>query len=204
MRSADLPEGTQRLPIKSIHVNKSPVVIANLKTLPAAQAERWGLDLARALGHAEAAQRASVALAGMWDDIYQRTDNEHGRDVDEDLYGGFIGSGDRRTLDRLRALSPDKLAELVTGGRVAFDDTRLDELLFRYRARNFNTTLNDDERERWLGHCREWLHEGMGGGLSLAQFSERIDALSDTADERGQLILGVLYDWAEQIAPEAA
>ena len=198
VRSADLPEGSARLPIKSIHVNKSPVVIGNLRTLPAAQAERWGLDMAQALSHVEAAQRASVALAGLWDDIYRRPENEHGHDVDEDLYGGFIGSADRRTLDRLRALPPDKLAEQ----RLGFDDARLEELVFRYRARNFNASLNDDERERWLGHCREWLHEGMGSGLSLAQFSERIDTLSEAADERGQLILGLLVDWAEQIAPE--
>ena len=39
--------------------------------------------------------------------------------------------------------------------------------------------------------------------LSLADFFERIDRLSEAADERGQEILGALYDYAEQIAPEA-
>ena len=31
---------------------------------------------------------------------------------------------------------------------------------------------------------------------------ERLDSLGEQADERGQDILGALYDWAESIAPE--
>ena len=34
------------------------------------------------------------------------------------------------------------------------------------------------------------------------RFDHRIDALSETADERGQDILGALYDWAETVVPE--
>ncbi len=48
------------------------------------------------------------------------------------------------------------------------------------------------------------LHEGAGGGLTLSAFFERIDQLSEQLaedDERGQDILGALYDYAEQIAP---
>ena len=37
--------------------------------------------------------------------------------------------------------------------------------------------------------------------MTLAEFFERIDRLSEDADERGQEILGALYDYAEQIAP---
>jgi exodeoxyribonuclease I len=42
----------------------------------------------------------------------------------------------------------------------------------------------------------------VGGGLTLAQFFERIDTLSETTDERGEAILSALYDHAEAIAPE--
>ena len=41
-RSDELPEGVTRLPIKTIHINKSPVVIANLKTLTPAMAQALG------------------------------------------------------------------------------------------------------------------------------------------------------------------
>ncbi|MGZ8358336.1 MAG: exodeoxyribonuclease I, partial [Telluria sp.] len=40
-RTADLPEGMSRLPLKSIHLNKSPMVVGNLRTLDPAMAQRW-------------------------------------------------------------------------------------------------------------------------------------------------------------------
>ena len=50
-RADELPTGELRLPIKTIHVNKSPIVIGNLRTLGDA-APRWGLDVEQALRHA--------------------------------------------------------------------------------------------------------------------------------------------------------
>jgi len=85
--------------------------------------------------------------------------------------------------------------------RIGFDDERLEELLFRYRARNFPETLSGPEQARWADHCSARLHGGAEGYLSLPRFFERIDELNETADERGQEILGALYDYAEQIAP---
>jgi exodeoxyribonuclease-1 len=63
--------------------------------------------------------------------------------------------------------------------------------------------LNDDELARWEAHRAAQLHEGTGGGLTLTAYFERIDALSENADERGEEILGALYDYAEMIAPES-
>ena len=86
--------------------------------------------------------------------------------------------------------------------RPAFSDPRLDELFFRYRARNFPQTLNEAEQGQWLEHCAHRLHDGAGGGLTLAAFFEQIDVLGEEADERGQEILGALVDYATQIAPD--
>ena len=198
-KTADLPEGVARLPVKTIHINKSPVVIGNLKTLSPALAERWGLDMAQGLRHAAWAAAHGAELQSLpWTAVFQRPAPAHAPDVDEDLYGGFIGPGDRRTLEKLRALGGDALA----GKRPAFDDARLEELFFRYRARNWPATLDAGEQARWLQHCQERLHDGVGGCQTLSQFFERIDALSETADERGEAILAALYDHAEAIAPE--
>jgi len=199
-RQDELPEGVTRLPVKTIHINKSPIVIGNLKTLGAA-AQRWGLDVELAMRHAAIAAAYGRTLDGLWNEVFSRDDGNP-RDVDEDLYGGFIGNEDRRRLERLRVLDAEKLAALVDGGRATFADPRLSELLFRYRARNFPATLNDEENERWLLHCAERLHDGAGGVMTLAAFFERIDELAETADERGQGILEALYDYAESIAPE--
>jgi exodeoxyribonuclease I len=196
-RSEDLPEGVQRLPIKSIHVNKSPIVIGNLKTLSPAMAERWGLDLPQALRHAEVAAERGASMAGIWPDVFHRPPPPQAPDVDEDLYGGFIGPQDRGRLDRLRKLPPSDPA----WPRASFDDPRLGELCFRWRARNHPETLDGAEQARWQQHRVARLHEGQGGGLTLQAFFEQLDTLNETADERGQEILSALYDYAEQIAP---
>ena len=198
-REDDLPDGVARLPIKTIHINKSPIVIGNLKVLGDAQAARWGIDVALALRHAAVAAQEPELPRQRWAEVFARPDAAQTPDVDEDLYGGFVGNDDRRKLERLRTLGADQLAAARTG----FDDPRLDELLFRYRARNFAPSLSEDERERWQSHCADRLHRGVGGGLTLAAYQERIDVLAETADERGQAILEALVDYAEQIAPSA-
>jgi exodeoxyribonuclease-1 len=195
-RSEALAEGEARLPIKTIHVNRSPIVIGNLRTLGAA-AERFGIDLGLAERHADRARRLP-ALDALWQGLFTREAPAEPPDVDEDLYGGFVGADDRRRLERLRALAPRALASR----RVAFDDPRLEELLFRYRARNFPDTLDADEQARWHEHCAARLHEGRGGAPTLAGYFERIDALAEGADDRAQALLEALYDYAEGIAPE--
>jgi len=203
VKQAELPEGVTRLPIKSIHVNKSPVVIANLKTLSPAMAERWGLDMAQALAHAQQLEQQGHLLAGLWGEVFQRPTGGSPVDVDEDLYGGFIGPEDRRGLQRLLGSTPEQIADRAAQGKLSFQDERLDELVFRWRARNFQSTLTSEEQQRWTAHCAARLHGGAGGALTLAAFFEQVDVLSEHADERGQAILGALYDWAEQIAPPA-
>ena len=201
-RADALPEGVTRLPIKTIHLNKSPVVIANLKTLSPEMAARWGIDVVQARKHADVAAHQTALLAGLWPEVFERPAPEAAPDVDEDLYGGFVGNDDRRLLQRLRGLDPQALA----GQRPVFADGRLGELLFRYRARNFPDTLSDAEQQQWHEHRVHRLHDGAGGGLTLQAFFERIDQLGsqaeDRADERAQDILGALVDHATEIAPE--
>ena len=196
-KTADLPEGVLRLPLKSVHLNKSPMVVRKLQTLTPEMAARWGIDMDTALRHAEKAA-ALPDMSAIWPAVFQRP-KEAAPDVDEDLYGGFIGNADRRRLNQLRALPPAELAHSRSG----FDDERLEELLFRYRARNFADTLNPEEAQRWEAHRAARLLEGAGGARNVDALFAQIDTLSESADERGEAILGALYDYAEAIAPEA-
>jgi exodeoxyribonuclease-1 len=196
-KSAELPEGVQRLPLKSVHLNKSPMVVRKLQTLSPEMAKKWGIDMQAALRHAEIAA-GLPDMSAIWPEVFQRPAAAT-PDVDEDLYGGFIGNTDRRRLNQLRALPPAELAH----SRMGFDDERLPELVFRYRARNFADTLTPDESERWEAHRAAWLLDGEGGARNVDALFAEIDTLQETADERGEAVLGALYDYAEAIAPEA-
>ena len=195
-RSADMPEGMTRLPIKSVHLNKSPMLVGNLKTLQPAMAARWSIDVEQARAHAALAA-GGRNMSAIWAEVFKKPAPGGVVDVDEDLYGGFVGNGDRRKLESLRQEKPQALA----GMRPSFEDERLGELFFRYRARNFPHTLSEDERELWEAHRAARLFEGAAGARTVDQLFMEIDALSENADERAEEILGALYDYAETVAP---
>src|SRR5450631_408262 len=195
---ADLAPGTTRLPIKTLAINKSPVVVGNLKALTGDILARWSLDLPAATRHARALVEQTHDLAGLWPDVFARASRQEACDVDEDLYGGFVGPQDRRVLERLRTLDGHQLA----GKHPVFADARLDELLFRYRARIFPGSLSAPEQVRWLDHCKRRLLDGQGGAAPLHAYLEQIDALGQDADERAQHILGALMDYATHLAPD--
>ncbi|HWU97118.1 MAG TPA: exodeoxyribonuclease I [Oxalicibacterium sp.] len=193
-----LPENVSRLPIKTIHLNKSPIVISSLKTLSDDMRTQWRIDMETALRHADIAA-ATPDMSAIWQEVFHRP-QEATPDVDEDLYGGFIGNNDRRLLQEMRALPPDKLAT----ANPSFNDVRLEEIFWRYRARNFPHTLSTDELERWEEHRAARLFDGDGGARTIEMLFAEIDQLSETVDERGEEILGALYDYAESIAPARA
>lgn len=198
--AADLPEGQSRLPIKTIHVNKSPFVCASLQTLSPQQAERWGLPAETIQRHAERLAAQGRRLDGLWPEVFSAPAPQH-LPADADLYGGFVGDADRRLLTQLRGMPPEQLAARVHEGRVSFQDARLDELLWLYRARHHSQALSAAEQRRWLRERAERLHRS--GRVTLADYLDRLDALQEQRadDESAQGLLAALADWVEQIAP---
>ncbi len=195
-KPVNCPQGMTRLPIKTIHLNKSPVVISSLKTLTPEMASQWGIDMALQMKHAEKATELPDMNA-MWAEIFKRPEVEKTiPDVDADLYGGFVGNNDRRRLNQLIALTPDKLFDARTG----FEDERLEELYFRYKARNFPEVLNEDEQERWYEHCAGCLQDGQGGVRSLEVFYAQLNELSKTADAKGLAVLTALAEYGDSLA----
>jgi len=193
-KTDDLPEGVSRLPVKSVHLNKSPIVMRNLKVVSDAMAQRWGIDLAAQLQHASYA-RDLPDMSAIWEQVYKREITP--LDVDENLYSGFVGHTDRRHLNALRQSTPAQLAQ----ARPHFEDARLGELVWRYRARNFQESLSEGEKQLWQAHRAKILLEGQGGQRTISEFFEELDQLEPSTDERGQAILSALYDYAESIAP---
>ena len=204
-RREDLPEGVTRLPIKSIHINQSPVVIKNLATLNESRAAHWDIDVGLALRHAQAGLAQAAAFDALpWASVFSREPRAGDADLDAEqtLYGGaFLSNQDRRALEQLRSLPAQALAK----SRSAFEDPRLDELLLRYRARNWPESLSEVEQHQWLEHCRARLLHGKGGHRTVEQVLARIDELAEerlqAEDERGQAVLEALVDWIQDLVP---
>jgi exodeoxyribonuclease-1 len=84
----------------------------------------------------------------------------------------------------------------------AFQDQRLPEMLFRYRARNYPETLTADERLRWDAFRHDRLQSPeVGTGLSMSAYTSIVNELRQSVSnsQEGQNILNALDDYVNSI-----
>lgn len=198
--NSELPEGVERIPLKTIHLNKCPVVVP-MNTLTDEAAHRWSIDVAAGERHRRAIQ-AQTDLQQKLKAVYQLARFEPITDPDQSLYsGGFFSRDDRQRMDRILQINPEALGDFP----LVFDDARLPEMLFRYRARNWPETLDDEERARWREYRLTRLNESDGGGsVTLDEYLatlDRLEAEQSLPPDKLALIPHLLA-WAEQITPE--
>lgn len=101
-------------------------------------------------------------------------------------------------MDKVRSTTPGKLAQLS----FPFKDSRLEEMLFRYRARNYPDTLSSDERRLWQVQRLERL-ERPADNRQLTPETFRLEIstarLSHTGDKRALNILDQLEAWGKVV-----
>ncbi len=195
---AELPEGAARLPVKTVHINKCPVVVP-LNTLSAEAAERWSIDVRQGRDYRERLLRQTDFLKRV-EEIHRSPEFEPVSDPDLAIYaGGFFSRDDRQRMDRIIRCKPSELAEFPK----VFDDPRLPEMLFRYRARNWPESLSEEDREHWEEYRFTRLTEADGGGSitldEYLQVLDRLEADPELSENRRRLIPELL-EWAERIA----
>lgn len=201
---ADLGEDTSRFPLKGVQLNKCPVLApANmLSTLSAEKLATLELDGDVMRANLAKLRKAPDLPARIAEAFGQPFDGNDLTDPDEQLYaGGFISRGDREKLDWLLSRSPETLGE--DAGTLRFEDERLPEMLFRYRARNYPATLEGEERERWEQFRSQRLMQPKKGWRSLETFGhelQRLAANPDLTAEKMQ-VLEDLHLYGESLIP---
>nr|WP_320131072.1 exodeoxyribonuclease I [uncultured Holophaga sp.] len=192
--------GWERLPVKAIHANRCPMVMRDLRLLTPALAERYELRIDEALKRGENLQQQPAFLERVRAAYFSGGPGTCG-DPDFSLYGGpFLSDQDRRLLGRMHRTAPGELGAL----QLPFQDPRLPELFFRYRARNWPQSLCPAERERWEAHCRSRRecppHPKL---LSRQQFQILLEELKAAHPEAGEKLqaLEVWVDSASHAQP---
>ncbi|MBK5966676.1 exodeoxyribonuclease I [Thiocystis minor] len=200
--TAQLPEGVERIPLKTVHVNRAPV-LATLKTLTAQTAERWRIDPDQVVARARWISASAADIQRRVQAAHQLPEGPAETDPDLMLYsGGFFSDQDRRILDGMHRLSPAELAQASP----VFEDARLPRMLFRYRARNWPESLTSEEREDWDAERLTRLTDPDGGGsIQIDHYEQRLMELTEIhAADPGKLkILEALSGWAEQVLDAA-
>lgn len=177
------------IPIKELSINKCPAV-APLGVLDAASETRISLSRAEVMRHYhQLNSQAGLAkrLTKVW---RKRPAFPPASDVEGKLYDSFTPKSDQTKIRLIAAADSTGLADLHPN----FTDERLDELLFRYKARQYPASLSESEEERWQRFRRARLERELPAYLS--ELSKL--ASSPAAD---QFILEELQLWAESIAP---
>ncbi len=195
---ADLPEGIERIPLRTIRANHAPA-LAPLSVLQGVDTARLQLDVDRCLAHRDVLH-AVDGLAEKLCRVFQRASTlPPPEDPELALYGGgFLPDADKRLLAQVRATPPEQLGERA----FPFRDARYPELLFRYRARNWPDTLDTDERERWRQFCHDRLtrHTALTA-LTLDDYFARLTELrADPAAHSKLALIDQLQAWGERLA----
>lgn len=187
-KTADLPEGIQRPPFRTVHINKSPM-IAPMSLLDDEVASRLNMNKARLTANLTLAQQNINAFITMAEAMFTTSPFEPPIDLDPEhaLYQGFIGKHDRQLLDQLTANSSFPTDWLTTAESVI--DSRLPELIENVVGRHFNDAFNDKQRRQWqAGVRKKLLSSTLGSALTLEQALAKIDALPESEQNKTSVI----------------
>ena len=194
----DLPEGVERIALKAIHSNHVPM-IAPAATLKGVDCQRIGLNSQRCFENAEKIIPLLPQIRNKVMDVFKPYPPGADTDPDHMIYsGGFFPQHDRRLMEKIRRTEPVKLSSQDW----PFKDSRLTEMLFRFRARNFPATLTSDETRQWQTQRLERLNQPADDRqLNPESFNMEISAArqSREGDHHAQSILDQLEAWAKQI-----
>ncbi len=197
---AQLAPREHRVPLYGLHVNKSPF-LAPVETMDDTAAERLGLDRALCLEHARMLKEAPGITQKVLK-IFENPEPAGPKDPDLQIYsGGFFRDEDREGFEKIHHTPPEKLAWI----RHNFEDSRIPEMLWRFRGRNFPETLSDQERKRWKSFCAgRLLFPPLEEALDMGKFEKIIDALGSSKDlpPRDKVLLKELDTYKSQLKKE--
>ncbi|MEQ5702529.1 exodeoxyribonuclease I [Providencia rettgeri] len=184
--------GASPVPVKLVHINKCPI-LAPEKTLRPEDAERTGVDRDLCMRNLETLRKNPKIrnkLIELFSEPQVFTESD---DVYTQIYNGFFSPSDRSTMDIIRETSPQNLPAL----ELSFEDKRMKELFFRYKARNYPATLSYDEQQRWLQHRRDYFSEER-----LTEYMQQIQLLlvEHQHDEKRCQQLKALISYARDLA----
>ncbi len=196
--SENLPAGTARIPLKTIHINKCPVVVP-VSTLRSQDAERLQIDAQKCLSNLGKI-KVALGLEAKLAKVFGSYPGGDSCDPDLMLYsGGFFNDSDKSEMSRISSLDPQGLTNL----RPQFQDNRLSEMLFRFRSRNYPDTLSQAETRRWDTYRAIRIHEPVGNGsIQFKEFCEiiREKRTDPTLDDQQKKILDELEAWGDEVA----
>lgn len=197
VRTEDLPAGATRIPVKAVHLNRAPALIP-MQHLRDDDFGRLQIDPGQCRAHAGRILRAAGVDARIQE--AHRAAWPAAQDVDAALYDALPDRRDQALHREIRSASPDELGRLA--GR--FCDPRGNELLWRYRARNWPESLDPAESAEWRADVASRLSDP-AYPRNLMSFRAALEGARSTSLSAAQTaLLNSLAAWAAAVLPDSA
>jgi exodeoxyribonuclease-1 len=203
-----------RLPIKQVHLNRSPIILP-MQQLTPELAEHWQLkgDLLRQnlavlrqycqqpARHQALKEKLGNVFSSPDRNLFAESYNDS-PDPERMLYSGpFFSDKDKALMKVVHQTAPEALAYTTFD----FEDERLPEMLFRFRARNYPETLTEQEKQRWEAYRRHKLiNDTASIGFTFQEFARRLEQLGQQATSDQEIhMIQELVAYGESIYPLA-
>jgi exodeoxyribonuclease-1 len=179
-KQSNLPKGVDKLQIKDLAFNKSPMFVPNVYKLSDNIINQLQIDMPKCLKNLDFIKSNQTEISQAIEDIY-KNNNERPKssDVDQSLYDGFIDNSDRKICNQIQELSVDKLKDFYP----QFKDTKLSKLFLHFKARNYPQILSEKERDDWFEVVQGRVQEGNNGYMSSTSFYNRLNTLRNNNPE---------------------
>jgi exodeoxyribonuclease I len=190
-----LGEGERRIALSSIAINKCPL-ISPISVLDNERAADYAIDLDICRQHWQLIDQ-DYALTQKILQVFSEEPSVEESDPDFMIYsGGFFSDHDKDLMSMVRTVKPEDLSRID----LPFRDRRLHEMYFRYRARNFNEYLSEEELSRWQQFRIERLVDSdarQSFGKSLVEAKAR--AAEDSKGKTATTVLDDLENYVNEL-----
>jgi len=182
--SKKLPKGVDRLQIKELAFNKSPMFVPNVYKLENKITEQLQIDVDKCMDNLSYIRDNQTQIKQKIKSIYTNdSERTPALDVDQSLYDNFIDKADRLICNQIQNLSSDELRDF----KPQFKDKKLSKLLLNFKARNFPESLTESEQEEWFEIVQSRVQNGENGYLSLENFYKSLEKQKISAPSKSNI-----------------
>ena len=182
--SKKLPKGLDRLQIKELAFNKSPMFVPNIYKLENKITEQLQIDIDKCMENLSYIKDNQTQITEKIKSIYTKdSERTPALDIDQSLYDNFIDKTDRLICNQIQNLNSDELKKF----KPLFKDKKLSKLLLNFKARNFPESLTEGEQEEWFEIVQSRVQNGENGYLSLENFYKSLEKLKISAPSKSDI-----------------
>ncbi|UDG79147.1 Exodeoxyribonuclease I [Candidatus Ecksteinia adelgidicola] len=180
------------IPFQIVKMNQCPI-LSPKNTLLQENAIRLGINYKVCLKNLKLLYKYPnlktkiISIFSEENNFFQTSDN-----VDCQLYNNFFSNKDKTIMKIIQNTKPQNLSAL----NLVFNDIRMKELFFRFQARNYPSTLNNTEQQRWLKHRQAVLNKE-----KIKKYFKKLEILHDLYkhDKKNILLIQSLFEYAHSL-----